>query len=80
MINKRFEEAIKTAVGEDQYVKLRKAEPYRYAMHQFDTTVKPAFNPDEQSEDHVDYVHFPRADLKDDPANNIDCNCFSVKR
>lgn len=80
MINKRFEEAVKNAVGEDQYFSLRKSKPYRLAMFQFDNTVKPAFNPYQQSKDHVDYVNFPMAGLKDDPANNIASNCFNVTR
>lgn len=80
MINKRFEEAIKDAVGEDQYFNLRKHKSYRIAMQYFDESVKPAFNPNEQGGDEVYYVNFPMAGLKDDPANNIASNCFNVSR
>lgn len=80
MINKRFEEAIKDAVGEEQYFKLRKHKSHRIAMQFFDESVKPKFNPNEQDEDEVYYVNFPMADLRDDPANNIASNCFNVTR
>ena len=80
MINRRFEEAIKNAVGDEQYIALRKHKSYRIAMQFFDEAVKPAFNPFEQREDDIHYVNFPMADLKDDPANNIASNCFSVTR
>ena len=81
MINKRFEEAIKEAVGEEQYITLRKHKAYRTAMQFFDESVKPRFNPHEQDEnDGTFYVNFPMAGLKDDPANNISSNCFNVTR
>ena len=80
MLNKRFEEAIKNAVGEEQYFSLKKTESYRLAMSQFDNTVKTAFNPFLQPKDHIDFVNFPMSGLKDDPANNISSNCFSVNR
>lgn len=80
MINKRFEEAIKYAVGEEQYLSLRKHKSYRIAMQYFDESVKPKFNPHEQDEDEVYYVNFPMAGLQDDPENNIASNCFNVTR
>ena len=80
MINKRFEEAIKDAVGEEQYISLRKHKSYRMAMQYFDETVKPKFNPYEQDENEVYYVNFPMAGLKDDAPNNIASNCFNVPR
>lgn len=80
MINKRFEEAIKDAVGEEQYVSLRKHKSYRIAMQFFDESVKPKFNPHEQDADEEYYVNFPMAGLKHDPPNNIASNCFNVTR
>ncbi len=80
MINKRFEEAIKDAVGEEQYINLRKHKSYRIAMQFFDESVKPKFNPYDQDRDEVYYVNFPMAGLKDDPASNISSNCFNVTR
>jgi len=61
MINKRFEEAIKDAVGEEQYINLRKHKSYRIAMQFFDESVKPKFNPYDQDRDEVYYVNFPMA-------------------
>lgn len=80
MVNKRFEEAIKTAVGEEQCFGLRKHRSYRIAMQFFDESVKPKFNPYEQDDDEVYYVNFPMAGLKDDPENNISSNCFNVTK
>ena len=80
MINKRFEEAVKEAVGEDQYLPLRKHKSYRLAMQYFDESVKPVFNPFDSAADDVYYVNFPMAGLVDDPANNISSNCFNVTR
>lgn len=80
MINKRFEEAIRNAVRDDQYLFLRKHKSYRLAMQCFGESVKPVFNPFDKSADDVYYVNFPIAGLDDDPANNISSNCFNVTR
>lgn len=80
MINKRFEESIKDAVGEERYFALKKHKSYRIAMQYFDESVKPKFNPFDQSDDEVYYVNFPMAGLQDDPANDIASNCFNVTK
>lgn len=80
MVNRRFEEAIKDAVGEEQYTRLRKHKSYRIAMQFFDESVKPKFSPYEQAEDEMYYVNFPMAGLQDDPSNNVESNCFNVTK
>jgi hypothetical protein len=45
------------------------------AMEQFDVSIKTAF----RSVDEEYFVNFPMANLKDDPANNIQSNCFNLK-
>jgi hypothetical protein len=75
MLNKRFEQVVKDIVGEDQFVTLRKTKGFRLAMEQFDVSIKTAF----RSVDEEYFVNFPMANLKDDPANNIQSNCFNLK-
>lgn len=74
-LNKRFEQAVKDVVGEDQFYHLRKTKGFDEAMQQFDRSIKTAFQgePDEEY-----FVNFPMANLKDDPANNIKGNCWNI--
>ena len=75
-LNKRFEQEIKAVVGEDQFYLLRKTKGFEEAMTQFDRSIKTAFrgNADEEY-----YVNFPMAQLQDDPANNLQSNCWNLK-
>jgi hypothetical protein len=40
-LNKRFEQAVKELVGEDQYFSLRKTKGFEQAVLQFDRSIKP---------------------------------------
>lgn len=75
-LNKRFEQAVKDVVGEDQFFRLRKTKAFDEAMIQFDRYIKPAFRGDLDEEY---YVNFPMAQLQDDPTNNIQTNCWNMK-
>jgi len=75
-LNKRFEQAVKELVGEDQYYHLRKTRGFEQATLHFDRSIKTAFR---GSEDEEHYVHFPMAKLQDDPANNLASNCWTMK-
>jgi hypothetical protein len=74
-LNKRFEEAVKGVVGEDQYYHLRKTKDFEQATLQFDRSIKTAFrgSPDEDY-----YVNFPMAQLMDDPGNNLVSSCWNM--
>ncbi|EKD16179.1 hypothetical protein MBM_05473 [Drepanopeziza brunnea f. sp. 'multigermtubi' MB_m1] len=74
-LNKRFEEAVRNLVGEDQFYSLRKTKGYAQAVQQFDRSVKTAFRGD-LDEDY--YINFPMASLADDPANNLISNCWNM--
>ncbi|CZT11384.1 related to hsp70 protein [Rhynchosporium agropyri] len=75
-LNKRFEQAVKDLVGEDQYFSLRKTKGFEQAVQQFDRSVKTAFRGD-LDEDY--YINFPMANLDDDPVNNLVSNCWNMK-
>lgn len=75
-LNKRFAQAVKDLVGEDQYFHLRKKKGFEEAMKQFDKNVKTAFRGD-SSEDY--FMNFPMADLQDDPDNRLVANCWNMK-
>lgn len=75
-LNKRFEEAFKAVVGEDQFFRLRKTKGFEEAVSQFDKSIKVAFR---GGVDEEYYVNFPMANLRDDPLNNIQANCWNMK-
>ncbi|KAH9205472.1 Hsp70 family protein-like protein [Leptodontidium sp. 2 PMI_412] len=75
-LNKRFEQAVKELVGEDQYFTLCKTIGLQQAVKQFDRSVKTAFR---GGMDEEYYVNFPMADLKADPANDLTSNCWNMK-
>ncbi|KAF4626672.1 hypothetical protein G7Y89_g11485 [Cudoniella acicularis] len=75
-LNKRFEEAVKNLVGEEQFFHLRKSRGFTLAVQQFDRSVKTAFRGD-LYEDY--YVNFPMARLNDDPDRNLIANCWNMK-
>jgi hypothetical protein len=79
MLNKRFEEVIEMAVGKEKFLSLQTTEGFRYAMRQFDESIKPTFNPfDDPDGSKVHYISFPKSDLKDDPVNFIEANCYTL--
>jgi hypothetical protein len=75
-LNRRFEEAVKVLVGEDQFFHLRKTKGYEHAKLEFDRDVKTAFRGD-QEEDY--YINFPMTNLSDNPNNNLVSNCWTMK-
>lgn len=75
-LNKRFEQAVKDVVGEDQFFHLRKTKGFDEAMTQFERSIKTAFR-GEIDEEY--YVNFPMTQLQDDPLNNIQANCWNMK-
>lgn len=75
-LNQRFGEAVKTLVGEDKFVELRKTEGYRLAMETFDRDVKRRFSGDVREEY---LISFPMADLDDDEDESLRANCWRIK-
>lgn len=75
-LNKRFEQAVRELVGEDQFYDLRKTKGFAQAVQQFDRSVKTAFRGD-WDEDY--YINFPMANLNDDPACDLISNCWNMK-
>jgi hypothetical protein len=75
-LNKRFEQAVKELVGEDQYFSLRKTKGFEQAVLQFDRNIKTAFRGD-PDEDY--YVNFPMAKLEDDESNNLVSDTWHMK-
>lgn len=74
-LNKRFEEAVKYLVGEDQFFTLRKSKGFELAVQQFDRSVKTAFRGD-TDEDY--WVNFPMANLEDNTDRNLISNCWNM--
>lgn len=75
MLNRRFEEWVKDIVGERAYLELREQDPYRRAMKTFDENIKPGFR---SRDDEDQYVTFPKANLKDDPAKGLKSDTITV--
>lgn len=70
MINNRFEDFVKSTVGEETFFQLKKTEGWRRALKNFDETIKPGFR---SRDDEPEYIHFPLANLpnnKDRGINN----------
>lgn len=76
ILNKRFEEAVKNIVGDEEFIDLKKTEGFADAVKQFDREVKPAFCGDK---DQAWNVNFTMGNLEDDPTNNIQANCLRLK-
>ena len=76
ILNKRFEEAVKNIVGDEEFLDLKKTEGFADAVKQFDREVKPAFCGDK---DQAWNVNFTMGNLEDDPTNNIQANCLRLK-
>ncbi|KAI3061041.1 hypothetical protein CBS147353_10098 [Aspergillus niger] len=66
IINNRFEEWVKSKVGERKYIDLKQTNGYRKAMNDFNDTVKPGFHSKDDPEQHI---CFPLADFKPDPSD-----------
>lgn len=74
-LNKRFEEAVRLVVGDEQFYNLRKGVGWAKASNEFDKNIKVAFSGDITD---VHYVNFPKADLEDDPAERLFDNCWEM--
>ena len=75
MLNKRFEEWVKTIVGERAYLDLREHDSYRLAMKMFDDNIKPGFR---SRDDEEQYVTFPKANLQDSPEKGLKSDTITV--
>ncbi len=74
-LNKRFAEAVQSLVGDDQWLLLKKSMGWAKAERDFEKQIKTAFrgNVDEDF-----FVHFPQADIEDDPEQNLISNCWTL--
>lgn len=75
MLNKRFEEWVKSVVGEVAFLDLREHESYRRAMKAFNENIKPGF---QSKGDEQQYVSFPKTYLTDDPAKGLESDTLTV--
>ncbi|KAM3086123.1 hypothetical protein ACMFMF_000078 [Clarireedia jacksonii] len=75
-LNKRFEEAVKKLVGEDQFNNLHNTRAFSAAVEQFDQSIKTAFR-GHKDEDY--FVNFPMAKLVDDHKNKLVSNCWNMQ-
>jgi len=76
MLNRRFEEYVKNIVGEEAFFGLKKTPGYVDVIERFDSVIKPQFNGDQKQEW---FVNFPMAKLEDDPENNLEGDCLTLK-
>ncbi|RKK94122.1 hypothetical protein BFJ68_g15279 [Fusarium oxysporum] len=67
-LNKRFAEAVKSLVGEEEWLCLKNTSAWAKAEHQFDQEIKTAFAGD-LDDDYV--VNFPGANLPDDVCEGL---------
>ncbi|KUI64110.1 hypothetical protein VM1G_10883 [Cytospora mali] len=74
-LNKRFEEAVRLVVGDEQFLNLRNGVGWAKASKEFDKYIKTAFTGDITE---VHYVNFPKADLEDDPIERLCDNCWEM--
>lgn len=74
-LNKRFEEAVKNLIGEEEVFRIKKSKAWFRANTQFDREIKSAFR-GKESEEY--FVNFPMADLEDDPSNGLESNCWRM--
>ena len=77
MLNRRFEDHIKSVVGEKEYIRIRDTSAYTRAMKHFDETIKPGFH---ISEDNEQYVNFPKAGLKDQREKGLSKDTITIQR
>lgn len=78
-LNMRFEELVKSRVGQDKFNSLRQRKPkaFAIAMKYFDDYVKRNFDPASSQEEYDDSKYnVPFPGVKDNPAAGIDCRFF----
>lgn len=74
-LNKRFEETVRSIVGDEQFVNLKKGVGWAKALNEFDKNIKTAFAGNAKD---VYYVTFPKAQLEDDPVEGLISNCWEM--
>lgn len=74
-LNKRFEEAVREVVGEDQFFHLKKTIGWSKALEDFDKNIKTAFNGNLRD---IQYVTFPKANLHDNFIEGLTSNCWEM--
>lgn len=74
-LNKRFAEAVKNLVGEEQWISLKKSLGWSKAMNEFDKVIKLAFR---GGAEETFFVSFPQVKLEDNPDKNIFNNCWMM--
>ncbi|KAI1143759.1 actin-like ATPase domain-containing protein [Hypoxylon sp. FL0543] len=74
-LNKRFTEAVKNLVGDEQWVTLKKSVGWSKALNEWDKNIKTAFQGDPEDEF---YVSFPQVKLEENLDENFDGNCWSM--
>ncbi|KAG8162026.1 hypothetical protein KVR01_007791 [Diaporthe batatas] len=74
-LNKRFEEAVREVVGEDQFFYLKKTVGWSKALNDFDKNIKTAFNGNARD---IQYVTFPKAELQDNFTEGLTGNCWEM--
>lgn len=74
-LNKRFEETVRTVVGDYQFAVLKKGVGWAKALNEFDKNIKTAFTGDVTD---VHFVNFPKSELEDDPAERLFSNCWEM--
>ena len=75
ILNKRFEEVVRKAVGEEEFIRLKKTPGWRIGVKEFECSLKIAFRGKEDPDKHVS---FPRAGLADNPAAGIEGNSLTL--
>jgi actin-like ATPase involved in cell morphogenesis len=74
-LNKRFSDAVKNLIGEEEFFRLKKTKAYSLADRQFDNEIKIRFR-GKSTEEY--FVNFPMADLEDDRRNGLESNCWRM--
>jgi hypothetical protein len=75
MINRRFEDYIKSKVGERCFFELKETNGWRHAMKTFDENIKPGFR---GRDDEDQYINFPMANIPDNAHRGIKANTITV--
>jgi hypothetical protein len=75
MLNKRFEQSVQKAVGDEVFAALKKSDAYCTAIRYFDLTIKLGFR---GKQDPCRYVQFPMANLKDNKAWGLERDAMAL--
>lgn len=76
VLKSKFEDYIKSIVGDEQFLVLKKEKGYAAAIRTFDREVVPGFTGDPSKSW---FIHFPMAGLEDDPVNNLKADVLHLK-